>query len=142
MKLRMFAAIAILSLAASLPVRAQQSATPNSPAQQTPATAGDNRKATTKQECCKGTENVNCCHGKATDTVKADCCQGKSVKEMPCCTNSDKADQAAVPCCIGIKERQSTAKDGKSCCGGVKENAGKGCCSKMAAPCPAHASGS
>jgi hypothetical protein len=137
MKVRMLAVIAIFSLAAWLPVPAQQPVTPAAPAQQTPAPAGDSRKATTKHECSKGSENVNCCHGKDTEGVKADCCQGKSAKEMPSSTKSDKGDQATVPCCIGMKEGPSTAKAGKSCCGGAE----KDCGSKMATQCPAQANG-
>lgn len=130
MKVRTLAVIAVLSLAAWLPA----------PAQQTPAAAGDT-KAAAKQECCKGEHAADCCHGKDTEAVKAGLCQGKSAKEMPCCTKGEKADQAAVQCCIGMKEGQCAAKDGKSCCGGVKENVEKGCCSKMSTQCPAHANG-
>src|SRR5215475_11162355 len=132
MKVRMLAAIAIFSLAAWLPVYAQQTST-------APA---DNSKAAAKHECCKGTDHANCCHGKGTEAVKTDCCQGKSAKEMPCCTKGEKADQAASQCCVGMKEGQCAAgKDGKSCCGGVKESAEKGCCAGIPTECPAHASG-
>ena len=137
MKVRMLAVIAIFSLAAWLPVPAQQPVTPVAPAQQTPAPAGDSRKATTKHECSKGSENVNGCHGKDTRRVKADCCQGKSAKGMPSSTKSDKGDQATVPCCMDMKEGPSTGKEGKPCCG----SAAKGCCLKMAAQCPAQANG-
>ena len=129
MKVRMLAIFSILALAAWLPISAQQTPAPT-----------DDGKAAAKHECCKG-ERVNCCHSKGTEAVKTDCCQGKSAKEMPCCTKGEKTDQASVQCCVGMKEGQCSAKDGKSCCGGVKENAEKGCCSKMGTQCPAHANG-
>ena len=116
MKVRMLAIFSILSLAAWLPISAQQTPVPI-----------DDGKAAAKHECCKG-ERVNCC-------------QGKSAKERPCCTKGDKTDQAAVQCCVGMKEGLCSAKDGKSCCAGVKEHAEKGCCSKMGAQCPAPANG-
>ena len=132
MKVRMLAVIAILSLAACLPVYAQQ----------TPAAPGDDAKAAAKHECCNsGVHGAGCCQGKSAEAVKAGFCQGKSAKEMPCCTKGEKADQAEVQCCIGMKEGQCSAKDGKYCCGGMKEKAEKGCCAGMATQCPAHANG-
>jgi hypothetical protein len=153
----MLAVIAILSLAAWLPIQAQQAASPAAPAAQAPATAAaqeDTSKAPAKHECCcaaksqkeqgdtasGGQHAAGCCHGKDTEAAKADCCEGKSAKDTPCCGKNDKSDPKAMPCCAGMKEGQCPGKGGR-CCSNMNAKDGKGCCGGMRRDCPAHANG-
>jgi hypothetical protein len=154
MKVRMLAVISILSLASWLPIQAQQPATPA----QTPAATApsdDTGKSPAKHACCCAAKSqagqdaaassdhhaAGCCHGKGMEAAKADCCEGKAAKDMPCCGKNEKADQAAMQCCAGKKDAPCPAKDGKSCCGNMNAKDGKGCCAGMAGQCPAHANG-
>src|SRR5215472_12145631 len=154
MKVRMLGVIAILSLAAWLPIQAQQAAAP-APGQQAPAPApkqDDSKAAPAKHECCcaakanavEGHDHqaMDCCHGKSGDAAKADCCAGKSEKDMACCAKTEKADKAAMQCCAGMKDGKCAAKDGKSCCRGMNAKDETGCCTGMKeGQCPVHANG-
>jgi hypothetical protein len=156
MKVRISALIAILALAAWLPVQAQQAATPSATAPQTqaPATPDEKNKDAAAHGCCHpkaqaGQEATDpkqdhaamgCCHGK--DAAKASCCAGKETKDMAaCCEKKDATGKTAMDCCKSMKDTMCAAKDAKACCGDMAAKDGKGCCAGMADHCAAHASG-
>lgn len=148
MKVRMFAVLSILSLAAWLPMQAQQAAAPAAPAQQSSAhTATDDSKAAKHDGYCpaKGSATADagkdCCHGKASAEGKSTCCEGNDAQAMTCCSHKAEVGKSAADCYEGMKDAQCAAKDGKSCC--EKMNAGnqKGCCAGMHDQCPMDASG-
>ena len=153
MKVRTPAVIAILALAAWLPIQAQQAAAPNTPA----TTAADGKsKDAAAHSCCHlkaktgqeaTSENLDkaameCCHGKSADAAKAACCAGKEAKDMAgCCAQKDAAGKSAMNCCEGKKDTMCAAKDGKTCCSDMSAKDGEGCCPGMTDHCAAHANG-
>ena len=156
MKIRIPAVIAMLALAAWLPVQAQQAAAPNAPATQAAPAPDGKSKDATAHSCCHpkaktGQEATSekadqaameCCHGKGTDAAKAACCAGKDAKEMAgCCGQKDAAGKSAMNCCEGKKDTMCAAKDGKTCCGDMSAKDGKGCCAGMKDHCAAHPNG-
>jgi hypothetical protein len=157
MKVRMLAAISILSLAAWFPLQAQQSAAPADPAQksQAPAASSPSEKASAKHDCCCAAKDTSaptaaanpdsqskgCCHGKTAGEAKASCCDGKDAKNMSCCGKLDPASTSAMGCCQGMKDAQCSAKGAKSCCNGKSAQSAKVCCTGMADHCQAPASG-
>ena len=156
MKVRISAVIAILALAAWLPIQAQQAATPNAPASQAPAAAEGKSKDATAHSCChpkaKAGEEatsekadqaaMECCQGKGADAAKAACCAGKEAKDMTgCCGQKDAAGKSAMNCCEGKKDTMCAAKDGKTCCSGMTAKGEKSCCAGMTDHCAAHANG-
>jgi hypothetical protein len=155
MKVRMLAAISILSLAAWLPLQAQQSAAPADPAQksQAPAASSTPDKASAKHDCCctakettaqaatSDQQSKGCCHAKTAGEAKASCCDGKDAKDMSCCGKKADASTSAMSCCQAKKHEQCSAKGAKSCCNGKSAQSAKACCTGMADHCPAPASG-
>ena len=156
MKVRISAVIAILALAAWLPIQAQQAATPNAPATQATAASDEKSKDAASHSCCHpkaktGQEATSekadhaameCCHGKGADAAKAACCAGKEGKEMAgCCGQKDAAGKSAMNCCEGKKDMMCAAKDGKACCGDMTAKDGKSCCAGMTDHCAAHTNG-
>jgi hypothetical protein len=155
MKVRISAVIAILALAAWLPIQAQQAAVPNAPAVEA-TTVADGKSKDAAHNCChpkaktgqdaaseKTDQTVmECCHGKGADASKATCCAGKEAKDMAgCCGLKDAAGKAAMNCCKGRKDTMCAAKDGKACCGGMSAKDGTGCCAGMTDQCAAHPNG-
>jgi len=141
MKVRTPAVIAILALAAWLPIQAQQAAAPNTPA--TSATTAADGKS-------KDAAAHSCCHLKAKtgqeatseNPDKAACCAGKEAKDMAGrCAQKDAAGKSAMNCCEGKKDTMCAAKDGKTCCSDMSAKDGKGCCPGMTDHCAAHANG-
>jgi len=130
MKLRILAVLLIVTLAAWLPLAAQQSA----PTSQAPATSSDAGKTTAKPAGCCCEHEAQKDKGKAGGAVNHSamtCCHGKDAKDMACCgkDNKDNKDaKASMDCCQG-KDAKMCAKDGKSCYGSDK---GKSCCGKDA----------
>lgn len=130
MKVRMLAVLSILSLAAWLPVQAQQAPTPSAQAAQTPVitkSADDTSKSAAKHECC--------CAAKSQASASHDS------HSAACCAKSEKTDQASAQCCKEMKDGQCPVEDGKSCCESKNMKAGKECCAGMSGECPAHANG-
>ncbi|HXR32191.1 MAG TPA: hypothetical protein VN830_00675 [Verrucomicrobiae bacterium] len=127
MKLRILAALLIVTLAAWLPLAAQQSATSQAPA--TPKDSG--KSAVTATGCC-------CDHQSQQDKSKTAgtpdhsamaCCHGKDAKDMACCGKDAKNTKASMDCCKGM-DAKMCAKEGKSCCGSGDAKDGKSCCAK------------
>ncbi len=158
MKVRMLAVIPILTLAAWLPIQAQQAASPAAPAPQlqTPATPSEKDQSTAKHPCCcdpakkTGPEAtaatadqpaMECCHGKGTGTTKASCCAGKDAKDMACCGMKDKDGKVVMNCCQGAPAAMCTAKNGMGCCNNPNAKDGKGCCGGIKGQCAGRASG-
>jgi len=155
----MLAVFSILTLAAWLPIQAQQNATPAAPAPQaqTPGAPSEKGQASAKHSCCCDPEKkpgqdaaaakpdhqaMECCHGKGKDTAKAACCEGKeAAKDMACCGKNDKDGKAAMNCCQGATEAICAAKNGQTCCSGQNGKDGKDCCAGMAGQCAGHATG-
>ncbi len=160
MKVRMLAVISILTLAAWLPIQAQQAASPAAPAPQaqTPATPSEKDQSTAKHPCCcccdpgkkTGPEAtaatadqpaMECCHGKGTGTTKASCCAGKNAKDMACCGMKDKDGKVVMNCCQGATAAMCAAKSGMGCCDNPNAKGGKGCCGGIKGQCAGRASG-
>jgi hypothetical protein len=130
MKLRILAVLLVVTLAAWLPLAAQQAA----PTSQAPATPQDSGKTAVKPACCCCDHNTQQDKGKADSTPDHSamaCCQGKDAKDMACCGKDAKA---SMDCCKG-KDAKMCAKDGKSCCGSGDAKDGKSCCGKNAVAC-------
>lgn len=157
MKVRISAVISILTLAAWLPIQAQQATAPNSPTTQTqtPAASEGKSKDSSAHSCCHpkalaGQEAtaakpdhtaMECCHGKAGDAAKAGCCAGKEANDLACCGQKDAAGKTAANCCEGKRDTMCAAKDGKACCSGMNTKDGKSCCAGMTDHCAARANG-
>jgi hypothetical protein len=157
MKVRISAVISILTLAAWLPIQAQQASPLNTPATQaqTAAQPDGKSKEAAAHSCCHpnaqagqaGTTAkpdhtaMDCCHGKAGDAAKANCCVGKEAKDMGCCGKKDAAGKTAMNCCEGKKDTMCATKDGENCCGNMAAKDAKGCCAGAADHCAAHANG-
>jgi hypothetical protein len=156
MKVRISAVIAILALAAWLPIQAQQAPAPNAPA--TPATtaADGKNKDAAAHSCCHpkakagqeatsekaGHAATDCCHGKGADAAKAACCAGKEAKDMAGCCGQKEADgKSAMNGCEAKKDTICAAKGGKTCCSDMSAKNEKGCCAGMTDRCAAHANG-
>jgi len=157
MKVRMLAVVSIFTLAAWLPIQAQQPTAPSAPAAQaqTPATPSEKGQPAAKHSCCCEQEKqagqeaasaktdhpaMECCHGKSKDGAKASCCEGKDAKAMECCSKAEKDCKTAMNCCQGATEAICAAKSGQSCCNGLDGKNGKGCAG-MAGHRAGHASG-
>ena len=148
MKVRIPAVISILTLAAWLPIQAQQSASPNTPVAPSQTTAQPDGKGQEEaaHSCChpkaqagqEATETKHdqtstvCCHGKAGDAVKAACCAGKEAKDMACCGHKDTAGKTAMNCCEGKKDTMCAAKISKNCCSKMNAKEGKSSCAAHA----------
>lgn len=158
MKVRTLAILSILSLAAWLPLQAQQTATPAAPAAQSqaPAAADNSAKPQAKHDCCCAAKTqpapgavaehdhaatTSCCHGKMAGDGKASCCAGKDAKEMSCCAKKSEDGKSTMNCCQGMKDAQCAAKGDKACCQHMNTKEGKPCCEGMGGQCAAHASG-
>lgn len=119
MKLRVLAVLPIVTLAAWLPLAAQQSA----PASQSPATWQDSGKPTAKPPAC-------CCQHK-DQQEKGKAAGAVNHSAMACCGKGNKDAKASMDCCAG-KDATMCVKDGKSCCG---SGDAKTCCGKDAVAC-------
>ena len=115
MKIRMIAIALTLTLAAWLPLAAQQSA-PAQPAAQQAAPTGDSGNGCA---CCQHMKD-----GQASKNMS--CCEGK---DMDCCKKGGKGSQSAMNCCTGKDAKQCCGKDGQLC---AKKD-GKGCCGDQSA---------
>src|SRR5208283_4004020 len=120
MKVRMLAVFSILTLAAWLPIQAQQNATPAAPAPQaqTPGAPSEKGQASAKHSCCCDPEKKP-----GQDAAAA------------------KPDHQAMDCCQGATEAICAAKNGQTCCSGQNGKDGKDCCAGMAGQCAGHATG-
>lgn len=133
MKVRMFAVLSILALAAWRPLQAQQAAAPAEQSSRS-ATPKDSSKADNSGGCC----DARC----AADPAGKDCCPGQAAAKGPsCCSRKAEDEKSAASRCQGMKDGQCAAKNGKSGC--EKRNAGnpKGCCAGLEDQGPSHASG-
>jgi hypothetical protein len=152
MKFRMIANVLILTLAAWLPGVAQQNATPQPSAQQTPASPApaETGKVAEKSACacCEHMKNHGkeaagdhaskaCCPSKDGEAAKSmTCCEGK---EMDCCKQDNKDNQTAMNCCAGKDGKMCAKKDGKDCCGkdamACNGKNGRNCCAGHGKAC-------
>jgi hypothetical protein len=131
MKVRTIAIGLIFTLAAWLPVMAQQTAAPQAAAAPT-----DGAKSAEKSACACCTHTKD--HGKAAtgDHALSSCCEGK---DMACCKNGAKDNKSAATCCAGKDAKMCSKKDAKECCGKdtmvCNTKDAKNCCAGPAKEC-------
>jgi hypothetical protein len=121
----MLAVLFALTLAAWLPLQAQQATNPQHGAQtQGPEAAQNSAKPPAQHECCCAKDKqvahnpqaMACCND--VGGAKASCCEGK--------------------CCAGMKEGQCPAKEGKPGSQDMDAKKSKGCCAHLPGQCPTH----
>jgi hypothetical protein len=156
MKFRIIAVVLILTLAAWLPALAQQdrgSLPAPSRDSDTTACASCDHKAHHGEDRKHSQDSRSCCHGKSGQANGKSCCQDTDGKQMACCNEHPKGDQAAMNCCRGADRKMCAndakgscaGKDGKPCCGkdalACNRKDGKNCCADAAkdcTDCPSH----